>query len=87
MPGPFVFREVGKLADSNRFCLEVALDSAFVNADTLSLNERRSGTRFVARKQSAHQVPASFNGLLITKALLRATFQTITDNFAIFPTM
>ncbi len=51
-----------------KFCQEAALDGAFINADTLSLSSRRSGTKLTARKQSVRQVPASFNGLLITNA-------------------
>ncbi len=59
-----------------RFCLEVALGGAFVNADTLPLKSRRNGTRLAARKRSVRQVPASFHGLLITNAPSRATFQS-----------
>ena len=58
-----------------RFCLEVTLGGAFINADTLPLSSRRSGTRLAARKRSVRQVPASLNGLLITNAPSRATFQ------------
>ncbi len=60
----------------SQLCLKDALDSDFVHADTLSLNERRSGTRLAVRKRPVRQVPASFNGLLITKSLSRAAFQT-----------
>ena len=71
---------------TNSFCLEAALDGAFVNADTLPLRERRSGTRLAARKRTVRQVPASFNGLLITNAPSRATFQSKAGDLPIFPT-
>ena len=64
-----------------RFCLEVALGGAFVNADTLPLKSRRSGTRLAARKRSVRQVPASFHGLLITNVPSRATFQSKAKKF------
>ena len=69
----------------NSFCQEDALGGDFVNADTLPLRERRSGTRLAAHKRTARQVPASFHGLLITRSPSRAAFQTKAGNVSHFP--
>ncbi len=54
---------------------------------SIVISERRSGTRLAARKRTVRQVPASFNGLLITNAPSRAAFQQKDGSLSIFPTL
>ena len=53
---------------------------------SIVISERRSGTRLAVRKRPVRQVPASFNGLLITNAPARATFQSKAGKLVYFPT-